>query len=366
MPLSARTRNNLVIAATLSFVLGASSVHCGSGGGVGSGGGGSAHTFPTGGAGGSGASSSGSSSGTGAGGDLVIDAGGMEDVSQDVFYQDDPPPMTCNTDAGATPPVITGTLECPSDKNLPGCPCPSAGLTAPCWTGLRKDRGHGICHDGTATCTPSGETQTLAWGDCLGQVLPQPGATSGKAACECFSGGHWQIDNLMPCFLTVNDGQGNTTITAYAATPGNPASCPYDPVSFAPVVPPSWSNDTLKVDCTGVFTLCYTIKSGDSKNPQPSDCVLAKSCTTGYYGAANVTTPFPPLPGWSSDAAANACVGQFMSGGGYGEMSVDGMSDLCEGVSKVFQRVTYCPLTCNENPNAPGCAGCTNGGGGNF
>jgi hypothetical protein len=77
-------------------------------------------------------------------------------------------------------------------------------------------------------------------------------------------------------------------------------------------------------------------------------------------------TTFPPLPGWQSDAASNSCVQQFMNNGGYGEMSVDGQSDLCENVKKVFQRVTYCPLACNDaNPPAM-CATCMNGGGGNF
>jgi len=358
---SSTMRRNLVLGSSLAFLVGASSVHCGGGSQTGTG----ASSSGGSGNGGSGNNTTSSSSGNGMGGDIGdFDAGGKEDVSQDAFFQNDPPPMTCNTDAGATPPIITGTVECPSDKNLPGCPCDTAGQAAPCWTGLRKDRDHGVCHDGTTSCQPSGEAQQLAWGDCVNEQLPT--GTTGKQACECFSGGHWQIDNLEPCFLTVNDGMGNTTITAFAATQGNPATCPFDQSTFQPTVPTNWSTDTLKVDCTGEYTLCYTIKAGDPKNPKPTDCVLAKSCTTGYYGTANVVQTFPPLPGWESDAAGNACVLQFMNGGGYGEMSVDGQSDLCEKVSKVFQRVTYCPLSCNDPNPPPECANCTNGGGGNF
>jgi hypothetical protein len=355
-----RLRKSLLLAASASFLVGASSVHCGSAGnstgtstnGFGGGGGAGNST---------GSSMGGMSTGTGLGGDIGIDVQ-TKDYSAEDFFQDDPPPLSCDG-GGMPPPTPGGTPECPTDKNLPGCPCTVANQTAPCWEGLRKNRGHGVCHDGMTTCKPSGETSQLAWGACGGEQLPT--GTTGKAACECFSGGHWQIDNLEPCFLTVTDGMGNQTITAYAATPGTPgnmATCPFDPTTFAPTVPADWSTDTLKVDCTGTFKLCYTIKSGDPKNPLPTDCVLAESCTTGYYGTADQVTTFPPLPGWQSDAASNSCVQQFMNNGGYGEMSVDGQSDLCENVKKVFQRVTYCPLNCTD----PGCANCVNGGGGNF
>jgi hypothetical protein len=356
-----RVRRNLLLAACASFIVGASSVHCGS-----SGSGSSNSGFGAGGSGagnpsGSGTSTASSMSGSGGqGGDLTLDVQ-TKDYSAEEFFQNDPPPMTC--DGGGMPPMVTGTPECPSDKNLPGCPCQTAGQAAGCWTGLRKNRSHGVCHDGMTTCVPSGETSQLSWGPCDGEQLPT--GTTGKAACGCFSGGHWQIDNLEPCFLTVT-GPSGTTTTAFAATQGNPATCPFDNTTGVPTVPASWSTDKLTVDCTGTFKLCYTIKAGDGNNPKPTDCVLAKSCTTGYYGTANVAQTFPPLPGWSSTPAMAACVDQFMNTGGYGEMSVDGQSDECELVNKVFQRVTYCPLSCND-PNPPAmCAQCTNGGGGNF
>src|SRR5215475_5338884 len=55
----------------------------------------------------------------------------------------DPFPKWCGPDSGVSPPVIGGTEECPNDKNLPGCVCDHLGETAPCWTGLRKDRNLG-------------------------------------------------------------------------------------------------------------------------------------------------------------------------------------------------------------------------------
>ena len=57
---------------------------------------------------------------------------------------------------------------------------------------------------------------------------------------------------------------------------------------------------------------------------------------------------------------------RFASTGGYGEMSVDGITVMCDKVKKVFNRVTYCPLLCARNPNDPMCKNCMQGGGGNF
>ncbi|MFI5301624.1 MAG: hypothetical protein ACHREM_26340, partial [Polyangiales bacterium] len=131
------------------------------------------------------------------GGSLDFGITNLDDAyTQDALYADDPPPKSCGD--GVPVPVITGTPECPSDKNLPGCPCTTEGTTAPCWTGTRATRDHGTCHDGTTTCARTGEVG-LAWGDCTGEQLPT--GTTGKAACTCFSGGTWAISNLSPCFM---------------------------------------------------------------------------------------------------------------------------------------------------------------------
>jgi hypothetical protein len=287
----------------------------------------------------------------GMGGSLGIDVMN-QDYSAEQIYANDPPPLTC--DGGGMPPPVSGTPECPSDKNLPGCACATQGQMAACWTGLRKNRGHGDCKDGMTVCTVQGEG--LVWGPCNGEVLPM--GTTGKAACTCFSGGHWAIANLSPCFVT--DGMGN--VTEAISTDPTTTMCPSD---FS-MPPTNWSTDTLITDCTGTFTLCYTIKAGNPNSPQPTDCVVAKSCVTAYYSVANQTFTMPDLPGWITDMAMTACAQQFYNSGGYGEMSVNGQSDECELVDKVFQHVTYCPLSCNS-PNPPAmCAMCMAGGGGSF
>lgn len=343
----------LVLASVAAFVLGASSVHCGgnsqTSGGFGA-------SPGTGGATGTGNATSTGGTGntmtTGMGGTFGIDVMTM-DYSAEQIYASDPPPMTC--DGGGMPPPVGGTPQCPDDKNLPGCPCTQAGQMASCWTGLRKNRNHGICHDGMTTCVQTGES--LAWGPCDGEQLPT--GTTGKASCGCFSGGHWAIANLSPCFYT----DGTTSGAISTIVQGGQIQCPSD-FSMAPSQ--SWSTDTLQVDCTGSFTLCYTIKAGDGKNPQPSDCVITKACATAYYSTANQVQMWPDLKGWISSPSMGACVDQFKNTGGYGQMSVDGQSDECELVDKVFQTVTYCPLSCND-PNPPAmCAQCMAGGGGSF
>jgi hypothetical protein len=354
---------NLAFAAVGSFLVGASSVHCGSSvstssdgfAGSTTGNGGSAGTASGGMGGGIG---SGSSNGGSAGTFMLSDASGF-DYSLDSFYVNDPPPTSCDG-GGMAPPAPGGTPTCPDDKNLPGCPCSPMGTTAACWTGLRADRDHGDCMDGTTTCMLSGET-ALAWGPCNGEVLPVAGAT-GAAACQCFSDGHWAIANLSPCFYTNTDNMGNMTAGAIS-TIGATMMCPTD---FTAAPSQSWSTDTLQVDCTGSFTLCYTIKAGDPKNPLPTDCTIVQDCSSSYYSTANAVQMWPDLPGWLSAPSAAACITQFTTTGGYGQMSVQGQSDECQLVDKVFQTVTYCPLSC-DMPNPPAsCAQCSPGGGGSF
>ncbi len=310
------------------------------------------------------------------GGSAMADAGtsgGVHDLSfnADAFWAQDPPPMYCGLDGGMLPPPPPpgGTPDCPDDKNRQGCPCDTPGQSAACWPGLRKNRGLGICKDGTTTCVQN-EVGSV-WGACVGYVLPVPGATGGAEACDCFSAGRWAIDNIVPCFY-YSGPKGNEVITG-AASSLPPMTMGGDPTCVAMnsgplTLPPApWSTNTLTVDCEGHWKLCYTLKAGDANNPMPTDCIVATSCTEGDYSMAGTMQPLPQLPAWvTSTSAQVACAAQFAQTGGYGEMSVDGTTVTCEEVQKVFNRVNYCPLSCNDNPSGPGCMGCSNGGSGNF
>ena len=339
-------RVHLVLGALASFTIAGSSVHCAADGDTAAGG------TPAGAGGNSASNGSGSGNGSGVGG-INFDAD-IPDYSADRFFEDDPPPTGC--DGGGQPPTPGGSPECPDDKNLEGCPCTTEGQTAACWPGKRKNRNHGICKDGVTTCEVEGEVG-LAWGPCVGAQLPT--GTEGKAACLCFSGGHWDIANLSPCFFSSN---GTTVAVSTVVVNGQP-QCPAS--ADAPPAEP-WSTNTLKTDCTGYFKLCYTLKAGDGANPQPNDCEIIEVCTEAYYSPANSVVEFPPLPSWLSSPGQGACVQQFIDSGGYGEMSVVGESDECDLVDKVFQHVTYCPLSCNEPNPPPECANCQPGGGGDF
>lgn len=298
-------------------------------------------------------------------------AGGGEKVSQDQYYLNDPPPANCS-DAGVKPPVITGTPQCPSDKNNPGCPCPSAGTTAPCWPGLRKYRNLGACKDGTTTCQLSGENE-LVWGACKGMtgIDPTTYKILSPGTCGCFSSGTWAIANTSPCFVFTDNTYTNASGAVSTVMTGDAgqAQCP-SPVTSKPNSP--WSTDTVKADCAGYFKLCYTLKaySDTTQKPSSNDCVLKQVCSAARYDKANQTQTFPPLPAWiTSDASEKSCAEAFVKNGGYAEMSVDGESDECEKVQKVFATVTYCPPVCNDpnSTNKPAiCSQCTNGGSGNF
>lgn len=283
---------------------------------------------------------------------------------RDAFWADDPPIMSCLSDGGMLPPppIPGGTPECPDDKNRQGCPCTTVGEQRACWPGLRQNRSLGICRDGVTTCMRVGELNQ-AWGPCEGYVLPTSGATGGAEACKCFSEGRWALDNLVPCFYTSG---GEDIGAASSVIEGGMPKCQS---MSKPLKAPSqpWSPNNLTVDCVGRWKLCYTLKAGDGANPQPSDCVVASVCSEGDYVEAKKTQALPQLPAWATTTqAAIDCAKKFKASGGYGEMSVDGTTVTCDKVQKVFNRVKYCPLSCNTDPTQPECKNCGSGGGGSF
>ncbi len=310
-------------------------------------------------------------------------------INPDAFFAEDPPPMLCTADGGryVTDVGFDPTLadpRCPPDKNREGCPCARDGMMGACWTGLRVNRNRGICRDGVTTCTGN---EFPVWGPCVGAVLPSPGVMRGPGACNCFSEGTWTIPNISPCFIFSDAGrtrviaasssidQGGGMISCGAARMGNP---PYPPPG------PIWSTDTLRVDCGGTFRLCYKLKAYDAPADamgmmvRPSNCTLSQSCVT-----ATVTAPpmgmmpmeqtLMPLPGWATQNAAEVgCAQRFVDNGGYGEMTVEGISSECQefhdmmGGPLVFNRVNYCPSSCSRPMPPAECAMCRNGASGGF
>ena len=291
------------------------------------------------------------------------------------LYANDPPPKWCGPGGDPAPPEPGGTLECPDDKNLPGCGCNTLGEKKACWTGFRRQRGLGVCKDGQTTCIAKNENANV-WGPCEGEVLPVQGATKGKDACGCFSAGQWMIANLSPCTLTFTDGSGTQVNAVSTVVSGNTASCPMpNPPTAAPAQ--DWSTDTLNVDCAGHFKLCLRIRSGVFETPNANDCVLGEVCTESDYKTANVVQAWPNLPGWLG--TDKACAKKWndtplATSPGYAEMVVKGQSVRCDAIDDgnggdlVFNRLKYCPRSCNDSANAgsPECVSCQLSGKGQF
>jgi len=289
------------------------------------------------------------------------------------LYKNDPPPPWCGPDSGTPAPPIKGTEECPEDKNKPGCGCDKPGEEAPCWTGLRKNRNLGICHDGKAKCIVKNETLNV-WGACEGQQLPVLNA-QGKEACACFSVGEWNIANTAPCLHTPDGTNYQAYSTVYKD--GQATNCNLgDPVP-APGTGPTgdWSPDTLKVDCAGTYRLCFRIRTGDFNNPSTNDCILGESCIDAVYEKENVVQQLPPLPAWGGKDAA--CAKKWEKdtpinvSPGYGEMIVKGSTVRCDevgGQDFVFHRVQFCARSCRDaaNANNPECKACQLAGTGEF
>jgi hypothetical protein len=271
---------------------------------------------------------------------------------------------TC--EGGLPPPG--GSPECPLDLNMPGCPCTPEGTTAPCFTGARENRNRGICHDGVTKCIRYGEISTI-WGACEGEVLPNPAATAGMEACRCFSKGYWKIENVKPCIWGLEPIGSEGAMSTIPV--GTDFKCDYaaKPMASPPVLPKaSWSKNWLTIDCAGYMHLCYELKAGDAKNPQASDCTLAKVCTEGPYSTPGQAQQMPDLPAWTTNDTV--CAQKFFEVGGYGEMTVvAGLSVECDTIpGQLFQTITYCPPKCalDQNKGLPECTNCKNGGGGPF
>lgn len=289
----------------------------------------------------------------------------------DAFWADNPPPRFCGPDGsmGPSPMPPGGTPECPDDLVREGCPCTNIGETRSCWPGLRVNRNRGICRDGMTRCEMYDELGGR-WSACDGYVLPRAGARLGPDSCQCFSQGQWEITNLSPCFITYPGGQVYA-VSTYIDGMGH-AQCPAMPGGPPPMPQPgtNFSTNFLTVDCTGRFRLCFTIKAGDPAHPMASDCTVSQSCTEGWYATPGARQAMPPLPAWvSSDPA---CAGRFTMNGGYGEMTVVGLSSECQSIDNgsgqpyAFLRVPYCPTRCSSMPSLPECAMCRNGGSGRF
>jgi hypothetical protein len=290
-----------------------------------------------------------------------------------------------------------GTPECPDDKNREGCRCDTIDEKVACWPGKRVNRNRGICEDGETTCLAYDEFGGR-WGPCEGAILPVEGVRLGAEACRCFSEGTWALDNVSPCF--VNGGTETYAVSTVLVCAGTDTSCTTDAecggaagscVPDCPSLeaiglsgetrsprPPTvpWSANTLKVDCTGRFELCYTLKAGDVAAPSTSDCTIAQICTYEvWYAEVNAVQSLPALLGWiTDDPSEQACAAQFVANGGYSELSVRGLSIECDPIDDgagnfvVFQRNGFCPLDCDEPDRADDedCQNCSRMGSGDF
>ena len=103
-------------------------------------------------------------------------------LSPDAFFVNDPQPPYSGADGKMLPPsAVSGTRDCPDDKNREGCPCTTPGQKALCWPGKRINRNHGVCRDGMTRCE-MGQEFGNRWGACVGYTLPVEAATEGAPA----------------------------------------------------------------------------------------------------------------------------------------------------------------------------------------
>jgi hypothetical protein len=299
---------------------------------------------------------------------ITFDAGRDHDMdgstAPDAFFINDPAPPMCGPNGEVSSAKPTGgSADCPNDKNREGCPCDKPGQTSSCWPGKRVNRNHGVCKDGMTTCRSVVEFEST-WGPCEGYILPEDGAVQGAPACRCFSNGRWALNNLVPCIYR-DDEKDEVHITSSRPDADKGFRCE---AKASPTA--DWTESTLNVECAGQFRLCYTLKAGDVESPKSKDCTLVQKCIDSWYPKPNEDQRLPNLGGWASED--EACAKRFVDVGGYGEMSVVGMSSECDAVDDgngkpfVFMRTRYCSSRCSSTPDLPECKACGTGGSGQF
>lgn len=263
--------------------------------------------------------------------------------------------------ADAQPPPIGGTDACPSDKNLPGCPCAALDAEAACWTGLRKNRQVGVCHDGRTKCVAGAAGNV--WGACSDEKLPDGNPTNDQAACTCFSTVKWKIDNIAPCiWQDANGYYAYSTWPASNATPGVEGCGLSDHLARDVQPEKAWSTSTLTTDCPGSFKVCVRLRAGDWTNPSENDCILGQSCVDAKNIKAFEATKLDDLPPWKT--VDGVCAKAYETAPdtqtpGYAELTVTGKTTTCNAVASeasdkehLFKRIPICARICR--PGSPG------------
>src|SRR5690606_18358618 len=116
----------------------------------------------------------------------------------------------------------------------------------------------------------------------------------------------------------------------------------------------------------------YRIRAGNFDAPSPNDCILGEvELPPTFYPTPNVEMPWPNLPAWMGTDSACAKKWRDTAAGvspGYGEMIVKGESVLCDQIDDgagndfVFNRIKYCPTSCQADPSTPDCQACQQSG----
>lgn len=178
--------------------------------------------------------------------------------------------------------------------------------------------------------------------------------------CTCVTAGSWHLANVSPCVLRGD----KPWMFSASLTDGGLLDCGTSVIE--PPSPPSseWTTSAIELSCTGDFEVCWVIRAGSYLDPKPTDCVIARVCTSFSYPTASLRMTLPELPGWVSDE--HACIEAFAEGG-YGQATLQGSSDSCgriettAGNPVVFDITNYCKVSCQMTPEAPECSNCQPG-----
>jgi hypothetical protein len=226
-----------------------------------------------------------------------------------------------------------------------GCAC-TTGHTRSCYAGPMDTSGQGACRPGTQRCVAS------LWGDCQGQVLPQPETCENSGVDDDCNGRQDDVPGLgNPCIDDMQKGicrDGTMQCVAGAAAP-----------SCVTAMPQMELCDAIDQDCDGNPYNGFDLNSDSSNCGKCGNrCAKLETCCGGSCIALADLKTDDLNCGQCGNACGGGqycCQGQCLSGGGKG-----GTGGLCQCTQDCGSQ-SCCGTQCVDlTSDARNCGGCGN------
>jgi|GEM_PF-1953096 len=244
-----------------------------------------------------------------------------------------------------------GSLSCGTDADQEGCSCSPPVADRGCYEGPAGTRGMGLCHDGTQSCSETGEFST--WAACAGATKPVTEVCDNGSDDDCDGLSDCKDPDCATapgCVPECAQGAVQLCYTGPAGTSGvgicKPGKKTCDATGhYGPCtgdVTPGKSENIFNSNCTdGLDNDCNGLKDCQelgclllSSSCAPTVCTAGatQSCYTGPSGTSGVGVCKAGSQTCASDGKSwGPCTGQ-VTPGSEGAACTDGLDNDCNGL----------------------------------